>query len=109
MVYPKNWRGGMGRMRKTQIADRIGRQYEVRRILEGGMGIVYVCLDLESRNVFALKTFQDKYLTSNEMKGNFRREALAWIHLEKHPNIVRAIFVQELDLRLFIALDAIIS
>ncbi len=47
-----------------KIGDRIGDRYEVRRILGGGMGLVYVVYDHEARNVLApkilaLKTFQD--------------------------------------------------
>jgi hypothetical protein len=48
-----------------KIGDRIGGRYEVRRILGGGMGVVYVVYDHEARNVLApkilaLKTFQDR-------------------------------------------------
>jgi len=57
------------------------------------------------KNVCAMKTFQTAFLDSKEMKDNFRREALAWVHLEKHPYIVRAELVHELDYRLFIFLE----
>jgi len=96
---------------KIEVGDRIGGQYEVYRILGGegksGMGIVYVCYDHEHRTIDALKTFQDKYLSSEEMKKSFKREALAWTHLERHQYIVQAIGVLELDYRLFIALEFI--
>lgn len=96
---------------KIKVGDRIGGRFEVYRILggegESGMGIVYVCYDHESREVFALKTFQDKYLSSKQMKDSFKREALLWVHLERYPYIVRAEYVDELDYRLFIILEFI--
>lgn len=102
---------GQSAKRKIKVGDRIGDQYEVYQILGGegksGMGIVYVCYDHESRNVFALKTFQDIFLQSKSMRDSFEREALAWVHLEKHTHCVRAWLVQELDNRLYIALEFI--
>ena len=96
---------------KIEVGNRIGGDYEVYQILGGegksGMGAVYVCYHHEHRTVYALKTFQDKYLSSDEMKKSFKREALAWTHLERHPYIVRAIGVVELDNRLYIVLEFI--
>ncbi len=93
------------------IGDCIGKRYEIYKILGGegisGMGVVYVCYDHESKKVFALKTFQDKYLLSKEMKDRFKKEALAWIRLERHPYIVRANWVEELDYRLFVTCEFI--
>jgi len=95
-------------LKEYKIGDRIGGKWKIYRILGGegksGMGIVYVCMD-NDKNVCAMKTFQTAFLDSKEMKDNFRREALAWVHLEKHPYIVRALGVDELDYRLFIFLE----
>lgn len=94
-----------------KIGDRIANRYEVFRIFGGrnksGMGIVYECYDHEFKDVCALKTFQDKYLFSKEMRNNFKKEAFAWIQLEKHPNIVHAKYVKEIDNRLFIVCEFI--
>ena len=94
-----------------EIGYRIAGRYEIHRILGGegktGMGIVYVCYDHEFEEVIALKTFQDKYLASKQMKDSFKKEALSWIHLEQYPYIVRALWVQELDCRMFVASDFI--
>jgi tetratricopeptide (TPR) repeat protein len=94
---------------KIAINGRIGEQYEVRRILGGegksGMGVVYVCYDHSGHQLYALKTFQDKYLYSDRIKDNFKREALAWVMLDSHPNIVQAVCVESIDDRLFIVLD----
>ena len=105
-VTPSTHRDGV-----INVGDRIGGRFEVYQIHGGegksGMGVVYVCFDHESNSVYALKTFQNKYLTSEGMKNSFKREALAWTHLERHPYIVRAIAVQELDHRLYILLEYI--
>ena len=51
-----------------RIGDRIAKRYEIYQILGGegqsGMGIVYICYDHDFKEVLALKTFQDKYLSS---------------------------------------------
>jgi len=66
---------------------------------------VYVCYDRRARQTYALKTFQDKYLYSDRIKSNFQHEALAWVLLDHHPNIVQAVSVEALDNRLFIVLE----
>ena len=47
--------------------DKIGGRYEVYKALMGGMGEVYLCLDLEENYPYALKTFQQRYLTSTRL------------------------------------------
>lgn len=98
-----------GATAKIKAGHLIGGQYEVYRVIGGegksGMGVVYVCYDHEAREICALKTFQDKYLDSRSVKDGFKREVLAWVQLDWHPYIVRAIGVKELDYRLFIVLE----
>ena len=92
-----------------KIGERIGGRYEVHRTLGGGMGEVYVVYDHQARNVLALKTFQnrgdEKSIRQQGLVQAFRKEASAWIDLERHPYIVRAFWVQEFNGRLFIAMD----
>jgi hypothetical protein len=45
-----------------QPGDKIGGRYQVHQALMGGMGEVYLCLDLEETYPLALKTFQQRYL-----------------------------------------------
>jgi len=94
-------------LKKIKVGSLIGGRYKVLRAFKGGMGIVYICHDTEQKNIIVLKTFQDKYLTSEAMVNAFKREALAWVHLERHPNIVKANYVINIDDRPFIALDYI--
>lgn len=101
----------MAKTSEIKIGDRIGDQYEVYRIFGGegksGMGIVYVCYDHESKQILALKTFQQRFLSSKEAINDFKHEALAWVHLDRHPYIVRAHATQEMDYRIFIILEYI--
>ncbi len=102
--------------KEYKIGDRIGGRYEIHRILGGeeghggvksGMGIVYVCYDHEAKSVLALKTFQDQFLSNKKTRDSFKKEALAWTNLERHPYIVRALLVDKLDYRLFVACEFI--
>jgi len=96
---------------KWRVGDKIAGRYEIRYVLGGegrsGMGIVYICHDPESRMLFALKTFQERYFFSKETNNLFEREAHVWTELGKHPYIVWAIVAAILEDRLFIVLEYI--
>ena len=66
------------------------RTYEVLGVKKGGFGVVYVARREDSGTVYALKTFQARYLWSDEDRERFEREAVAWVMLDHHPNIVTA-------------------
>jgi serine/threonine protein kinase len=96
---------------RWQVGDKIANRYEIYQILGGegksGMGIVYICYDHQHKTPYALKTFQEQYLFSEESQRLFEREALIWTHLERYPYIVRAMWVERLEGRLFIILEYI--
>lgn len=102
---------GPGHIKVFNVGDLIAGRYKIRDVLGGegksSMGVVYVCHDSEYDQIVALKTLQDRYLDSKKVLDNFKKEALAWIYLEKHPYIVRAMWVRELDDRMFIACEYI--
>lgn len=77
-----------------RIGHRLADRYEVRQVLRGGMGIIYLCYDLDSRESVAIKTFQGRFLDNEQAKARFEQEALTWIRLDKHPHIVQARKVQ---------------
>jgi len=89
--------------------SRIG-PYEVYDVLgEGGFGVVYLVYSREAESVLALKTFRDEHLKDPGARARFRREAEIWVGLDRHPNLVRAHFVDEITGRLYIAMEYVAS
>jgi len=72
-------------------------RYEIVDIKKGGMGIVYIAHDNEWDLIFAIKTFQDKYLWDEDVIQRFMAEAETWTKLEKHTNLVFAIFIRRIE------------
>jgi serine/threonine protein kinase/Flp pilus assembly protein TadD len=96
------------------VGDSIKGVFRVQQILEGGMGVVYICHLLpeaelgaqvrieprkpeqpslaedNSRRYMAIKTFHRELLWHPEVADGFQRECLTWITLLPHPNIVKA-------------------
>lgn len=90
--------------------DKIDGRYLVHQALMGGMGEVYLCLDLENNLPLALKTFQQRFLTnSQQLRQAFENEILTWVALEKHPNIVRCFAMEFIDKQPFMVLEWIAS
>ena len=86
--------------------DFIGKNYEVLGVLGvGGFSVVYLVYSHESDTAYALKTLRDQFLKDEETRQQFRREAKLWIHLERHPHIVTAGFIDELEGRLYIGME----
>lgn len=88
----------------------LGGKYRILSVHRGGMGEVFIVESLESlrRGIelrLALKTFQDRYLRNEEALQRFEREALQWIHLDSHPNIVDALLVERLEGKPYIWLE----
>ena len=50
---------------RYQPGDKIGGRYLVHQALMGGMGEVYLCLDLETNLPYTLKTFQQRQLPNS--------------------------------------------
>ncbi len=94
-----------------QIGDYLGDDYEILRILGGagksGMGIVFVCYDHASKNIYALKTLQTRFFLSDELINAFRKEAFIWIKLEEHPYIVKALSFEFIEGLPFLKLEYI--
>jgi serine/threonine protein kinase len=82
--------------RAFNVGDKILNRYEVKAVLGGGMGDVYIALHTDWNQLFAIKTFKDEYLGSDEAINRFMREAETWVDLERHTNIVFANFVQKI-------------
>lgn len=86
----------------------IGQKYEViKEVGHGGFGIVYLVYSHETKEAYAFKTFKDEYRTDAETRELFRKEANTWIELERHPYLVQAYFVDEVEGRLYIGMEYI--
>jgi len=90
--------------------EMLGSTYRVLSVHRGGMGLVYIVQDMQSlkRGIslrLALKTFQARYLWDKAVLQRFEREALQWVNLSSHPNIVRALLVQRIEGRPYIWLE----
>lgn len=91
---------------RYQIGNKIDGRYEVHQVHRGGMGEVYLCLDLETNLPYALKTFQQRYLSASaKLRTAFENEVSTWVALEKHPNIVRCFYMDVLDNQPFMILE----
>ena len=86
--------------------DYIGEHYFVYDALAGGMGEVYLCLDLKDDSdiiPIALKTFRAQ--TGQDLQSQFYNEVLNWIALEAHSNIVQCYTLLSLDQVQFMLLE----
>lgn len=96
---------------KWQVGDKIANRFEIYQILGGegksGMGIVYICYDHNDQGVVALKTFQEKYFIQQKARDAFTNEALTWIKLDRHKNVVKANYVLNIESHPYICLEYI--
>lgn len=77
-------------MSNTSNQIPISNRYEVLKSKSGGMGVVFFCLDRETKERVALKTFKPELLSERPARDRFLREATAWVELGTHPHIVQA-------------------
>ena len=80
-----------------RVGEKLLKHFEVTDIKRGGFGIVYILHDLESKRLYAFKSFQDKYFKSRRVVEDFYREAETWVKLGKHRNIVEALGVIQIE------------
>ncbi len=98
------------RQYKTQykIGDLIHQKYRVGNILgKGGFGIVYLVYSQEMKGYYALKTIRDEILIDQNFRKRFHKEASVWIDLGRHPYIVHAYVVDEMEKQLYIVMEYI--
>lgn len=97
-------------MKSYQVGETIAGAYLVEAVLGGaglsGMGSVYKVRHRDLEDPLVIKTIQAEQ-HSRDLLARFRREAMLWVELGSHPNIVRAIDVRELDWQLAIIAEYI--
>lgn len=90
----------VGRMLRSQLRSVT---YEVVDVKAGGFGVVYIVK--MDRDLFALKTFQARYLWKQEDRERFDREATTWVLLDWHPNICRPLRLEKIEGLPFLLLE----
>ncbi|MDY0092868.1 MAG: hypothetical protein RBT80_09235 [Candidatus Vecturithrix sp.] len=60
---------------RYKAGDKIGGRYRIHQALMGGMGEVYLCLDLEDNIPLALKTLRKGFWTS---RNSAKRLSVRW-------------------------------
>lgn len=88
-----------------QTGQNIG-PYLIEDIKEGGMGLVLLVKTATGQRV-ALKTFKPGAMESREVQGAFRQEAVNWILLSRHPNVVHARSIYENHGTMFVVAERI--
>ena len=92
-------------MKDYRRGDRIDGRWEVWRILQGGLGRVYLVYDPVECQPLAIKTIRAD-VAGPETLERFRQEAHVWIQMGSHPNLVRAArFLPHTDDELFLFLE----
>lgn len=90
-----------------KVGDVFDNRYKIKEIHKGGMGVVYIVRDNTTMNLYALKTFQDRFLWNESIRNMFNREAEVWIRLGAHNNIVQAIQLKTFDGKPYVFLEYI--
>ncbi len=94
--------------RPLKKGDTIVGEFLIQDIFGGegksGMGVVYLVTSRKFDRPFVLKTFQKDNYNSIE---RFRSEAEVWVASGIHPNIVQALFVDEINEKIFIGAEFI--
>lgn len=94
--------------RPLKKGDTIVGEFLIQNIFGGegksGMGVVFLVTSRKYDHPFVLKTFQKD---NNYSIERFRSEAEVWVATGIHPNIVQALFVDEINEKLFIGAEFI--
>lgn len=98
----------MSNERPLKKGDTIVGEFLIQNVFGGegksGMGVVYLVTSRKFDRPFVLKTFQKD---NNNSIERFRSEAEVWVATGIHPNIVQALFVDEINEKLFIGAEYI--
>jgi tetratricopeptide (TPR) repeat protein len=89
-----------------RIGDRLQAHLEIRDILRGGMGVVLIVQNAEGQTDYAVKTFPGEAFARNPaVARRFTDEALLWVNLGHHPNIVQAHYLINIREKPYLFLD----
>lgn len=84
-------------------------RWEIERVLAGAMGTVFILKDPASGSLLAAKTPRLDAALSVEARERFAVEARTWMSLGHHPNVVEALFLEDIavggEIRPFLFLE----
>lgn len=86
------------------VGGHVGRYVILRRLGEGGMGIVYAAYDAELDRKVAIKLLHDSASDNPERRTRLLREAQAMARIS-HPNVVNVYEVGEVSGRIYVAME----
>ena len=89
--------------------DKIKGRFLVHKVLNGGMGEVYLCLDLKTDYPYALKTIQQHLLSNKAIQDAFEHEVDTWIALGRHPHIVQCHVMQRIENQPYMFLEWVMN
>ncbi|MCI0490702.1 MAG: protein kinase [Blastocatellia bacterium] len=79
------------------VGDRIDDTYQVKRVIEGGMGTVYVAYHERWKVDLVIKVPHEEILADPENAHRIKVEAEAWTELGLHPHIAYCYYVHTID------------
>lgn len=89
---------------RSDTLPRVGRYVLLRKLGEGGMGVVYAAYDQELDRKVALKIIHPEKQQDPELRTRILREAQALARVSA-PNVIHVYQVGEVDGQLFIAME----
>ncbi len=98
-----------GSYRTYRPGETILDRHKVVRTITGGFGMIYFCQTLGTYGPIVIKTILPEYVHSDVARQSFRQEAENWTRLGDHENLVKALYVGELDECLAIHFDLVIG
>jgi tetratricopeptide (TPR) repeat protein len=89
-----------------QVGDMVFGNYQVLRVAEGGMGIVYMVADQTTQMRLAIKTFKAEVFRQSPLVAErFVQEAVTWIRLDRHVNVVSAHYAKTIHGKPYLFLE----
>lgn len=90
--------------KNPKTAEKLPGYRLIRKIGEGGMGVVYEGFDTQQKRRVAIKVLPSKFAKDNESRMRFLREAEATQRL-RHPNIIEGYEVLEQNKKFFFVME----
>lgn len=81
----------------TLLGGCVPARYQIYGVNTGGYGIIYTVLDEDTLTPYCLKTARRRFLDDLSRADRLKQEARTWLRLARHPNIVYAHSLLEIN------------